>query len=242
LENEIKPYNLSCDDAIVYLKSFVNESVDLSIFDVAYESLEKHRKIGTTTRLKKSKGSSNEWFPIFPNSRFDILFQEMYRVMKRNSHMYCFCDNETMFIMKPIAEQYGFKFWNNIIWEKTNGPGMGYHYRNQYENILFFEKGKRKLNSTSITNILKFPRVKRKGAYPTQKPSELIEILVNQSSHSGEIVVDPFMGSGATGIAALKNNRIFYGNDIEQKSYDLVKSKLDDLLKQINGGKQNDIK
>jgi len=228
LENE-KQYEINCMDAIDYLKTLTSESVDMSVFDVAYESLEKHRKIGTTTRLKKSKGSSNEWFPIFPNVRFDELFEQMFRVLKKNSHMYCFCDNETMFIMKPIAEQYGFKFWNAIKWVKTNGPGMGYHYRNQYENILFFEKGKRKLNSTSITNVLYFPRVKRKGSYPTQKPVELLEVFIKQSSQTGEIVLDPFMGSGSTGLATLKNNRIFYGNDIEQKSYDLVESKLSDL-------------
>lgn len=230
MENE-KQYEIHCMDAIDYLKTLSSESVDLGLFDVAYESLEKHRKIGTTTRLKQSKGSSNEWFPIFPNVRFDELFEQMFRVLKKNSHMYCFCDNETMFVMKPIAEQYGFKFWNVLKWVKTNGPGMGYHYRNQYENILFFEKGKRKLNSTSITNVLPFPRVKRKNSYPTQKPVELLEILVKQSSQTGEIVLDPFMGSGSTGLAALKNNRIFYGNDIEQKSYDLVESKLNDLLK-----------
>lgn len=109
-------------DAIDWLKSLPNESVDLIITDVAYESLEKHRKTGTTTRLKKSKSSSNNWFPIFPNNRFDDFFKESYRVLKKNSHLYFFCDNETMFYSKPIGEQNGFKFWKPIIWDKCLHP------------------------------------------------------------------------------------------------------------------------
>jgi DNA modification methylase len=54
-----------------------------------------------------------------------------------------------MFIVKPIAEKMGFKFWKPIIWDKVK-IGMGYHYRSRYENILFFEKYKRKLNDLSI--------------------------------------------------------------------------------------------
>ena len=66
------------------------------ITDPPYESLEKHRAIGTTTRLKHSKASSNDWFTVFPNARFGELFAEAFRVLKRNTHLYLFCDAETM--------------------------------------------------------------------------------------------------------------------------------------------------
>ncbi|MFP9068722.1 DNA methyltransferase, partial [Enterococcus faecalis] len=69
--------------------------------------------------------------------------------MKKNSHFYLFCDQETMFVIKPIAESMGFKFWKPIVWDKVS-IGMGYHYRARYEFIPFFEKGKRKLNNLSI--------------------------------------------------------------------------------------------
>ncbi len=61
-------------DAVEWLSSLTDNSIDLLITDPPYESLEKHRKIGTTTRLKNSKSSSNQWFDIFPNQRFQTLF------------------------------------------------------------------------------------------------------------------------------------------------------------------------
>ncbi|TOP11293.1 DNA methylase N-4, partial [Vibrio parahaemolyticus] len=76
------------EDAVEWLSTLADASVDLVITDPPYESLEKHRKIGTTTRLKVSKASSNQWFQIFPNERFESLLQEVYRVLKKNSHFY----------------------------------------------------------------------------------------------------------------------------------------------------------
>ncbi|CAK2129049.1 hypothetical protein VCRA2114E365_50001 [Vibrio crassostreae] len=169
--------NLSQTDAVDWLSTLKASSVDLLITDPPYESLEKHRKIGTTTRLKVSKSSSNQWFDIFPNSRFEELLTEIYRVLKNNSHFYLFCDQETMFVIKPIAEKVGFKFWKPIIWDKVC-IGMGYHYRARHEYILFFEKGKRKLNNLSTPDILSYKRVYR--GYPTEKPVDLLEVLVTQ--------------------------------------------------------------
>jgi DNA modification methylase len=115
-------YRLFDQDAVDWLRSFADESVDLIVTDPPYESLEKHRAIGTTTRLKHSKSSSNDWFQIFPNTRFPELMAEAYRVLARNRHFYLFCDQETMFVIKPIAESAGFKFWKPVVWDKCIGP------------------------------------------------------------------------------------------------------------------------
>jgi len=131
-------FDLAQIDAVAWLRAMPRSSVDLVVTDPAYESLEKHRAVGTTTRLKKSKASSNNWFSIFPNARFRELFAEIYRVLKKDTHFYLFCDPETMFVAKPIAEEIGFKFWKPLIWDKRR-IGMGYHYRARYECILFFE-------------------------------------------------------------------------------------------------------
>jgi site-specific DNA-methyltransferase (adenine-specific) len=204
-------FSVSQADAVDWLRSLSAESVNLVITDPPYESLEKHRAIGTTTRLKQSKASSNAWFQIFPNDRFADLFTEIYRVLKRNSHFYLFCDQETMFVAKPIAESVGFRFWKPLVWDKQK-IGMGYHYRSRYEFILFFEKGKRKLNNLAIPDVIECDRVFH--GYPTEKPVSVSEILVQQSTLPGELVIDPFMGSGSVGVATLKQGRNFWGNDI----------------------------
>jgi site-specific DNA-methyltransferase (adenine-specific) len=216
-------FELGQADAVEWLASLPAASVDLVVTDPPYESLEKHRAIGTTTRLKHSKASSNDWFTIFPNSRFPELFREVHRVLKKNSHFYLFADQETMFVAKPIAEEVGFKFWKPIVWDKRK-IGMGYHYRSRYELILFFEKGKRKLNDLGVPDIIEHPRIAH--GYPTEKPVEVSEVLVRQSTASGETVVDPFMGSGSVGVAAIRLGRRFLGTDISQTALNLTRSRL----------------
>ena len=216
-------FELCCGDAVTWLQSLPTESVDLAITDPAYESLEKHRKIGTTTRLKHSAASSNDWFQIFPNSRFPALFTELYRVLREDTHLYMFCDQETMFVAKPMGEAAGFTFHKPLVWEKVT-IGMGYHYRARYEFVLFFEKGKRKLNDLSIADIITAPRVR--NGYATEKPVAVSDVLVSQSSRSGELVIDPFMGSGSAGVAAIQLGRAFAGNDLEPRAVELTRSRL----------------
>lgn len=217
------PCTLVHGDAIETLAHMDPESVDLIVTDPAYESLEKHRSRGTTTRLKKSKSSSNQWFPIFPNSRFPDLFALMHRVLKKNTHLYMHSDAETMFIIKPMAEAAGFKFWKPIVWDKMT-IGMGYHYRARYEFILFFEKGKRKIKDLTVPDVLEVAKIVR--GYPTEKPEELERIFIRQSSDEGQLVLDPFMGSASTGAAALSQSRQFFGIDISLESLTFAKERL----------------
>jgi site-specific DNA-methyltransferase (adenine-specific) len=217
------PFELSTQDAVSWLATLPGESVDLLITDPAYESLEKHRAIGTTTRLKHSKASSNDWFKIFPNARFGELFREIYRVLRKDTHFYLLCDAETMFIAKPEAEQAGFRFWKPLVWDKCT-IGMGYHYRARYEFILFFEKGKRRLNDLGIPDIISVPRIR--GGYPAEKPAEIADVLIRQSSQPGEVIVDPFMGSGSVGIAAAKLGRRFLGNDLNPEAVRIAAQRL----------------
>jgi site-specific DNA-methyltransferase (adenine-specific) len=207
--------NLTCADAVTWLRTLPAASVDLVITDPPYESLEKHRAVGTTTRLKISKSSSNAWFAVFPNARFPELFVEIYRVLKPNTHFYLFCDPETAFIAKPMAEAAGFRFWKPLVWDKKS-IGMGYHYRSRYEFILFFEKGKRRLRDLSVADIIPVPRIR--NGYPSEKPVELTEVLVRQSATVGQLVVDPFMGSGSIGVAAIRAGCAFAGNDIAEQA------------------------
>ena len=216
-------FDLSIVDAVDWLRAQPAESVDLLVTDPAYESLEKHRAIGTTTRVKHSKSSSNDWFTVFPNARFAELFDEAFRVLKRNTHLYLFCDAETMFVAKPEAERAGFRFWKPLVWDKKS-IGMGYHYRARYEFILFFEKGKRRLNDLGIADVISVPRIHR--GYPAEKPPAVSEVLIKQSSAPGELVADPFMGSGSVGVAAVRAGRRFAGTDVNPEAVRLTADRL----------------
>jgi len=223
-------------DAMEGLKSLASGSVDMIVTDPPYESLEKWRAMGTTTRLKKSKQSSNEWFPTVPNSYFPPFFAECHRVLHSGTDMYIMCDEETGDILKPMLREVGFELRKSLVWHKVGKPidkvcphcnrvcgqefspgvpGMGYPFRSQWEMILLARKGKRPVpEDKSVRNVLPVPWIKRKEAYPTQKPHELVQVLIRQSSAPGDLVVDPFAGSGSVGYAAFLERRRFLGFDI----------------------------
>jgi len=102
--------------------------------------------------------------------------------------------------------------------------GMGYHYRARYECLLFFEKGKRKLNDLGVADIIEAKRIN--GGYPAEKPPEVSEVLIKQSSEPGELVVDPFTGSGSVGVASARNGRDFRGNDLCLEAIEIARSRL----------------
>lgn len=234
------------DDAMNGLASLADKSVDLIVTDPPYASLEKWRDMGTTTRLSKSTASSNEWFPTVPNSYFPAFFRECYRVLKTGTHLYVMCDEETADALKPMIVEARFTLRKSVIWHKVGKvekvacpncgahvterhrpgqPGMGYPYRSSYEFVLLAQKGKRKPpDDRSVRNffrdVAEVPWIKDPKAYPTEKPVELLERLIKQSSHEGDLVVDPFAGSGSCGEAAFNLGRNFLGFDVEQRALD----------------------
>ena len=217
-------------DAVEWLRGLAPESADLVITDPPYESLEKHRAKGTTTRLKHSKASSNDWFDVFPNGRFPELLAELYRVLRPARHFYLFCDAETMFTIKPLLWTAQFTFHKPLVWDKCT-IGMGYHYRARHEFILFCtkwasgKKGGRRLNDLGVADIIAAPRIR--GGYPTEKPVAVSEVLVRQSTQPGELVIDPFMGSGSVGVAALRQGRRFAGCDLAADAAALARFRLE---------------
>jgi len=219
-------------DAIKLSKLLPSNSIHLIITDPAYQSLEKWRKIGTTTQLTK------KWFKLFPNNKYYDLLIEFYRVLKEGSHLYIFCDDETRsiittgyspqedmkhFTFSPLVKS-GFKYWKSLVWDKAIS-GMGYHYRARHEYIIMAEKVNRskqhkQLNSKHYADVLSFKKSTtgfKKEVFPTEKPIELIKVLIEQSSMKDELVYDPFCGSGVVGQACQKLNRQFILGDIDTK-------------------------
>lgn len=234
-------YRLDQADAFEWLAKRPSNSVDLITTDIPYASVDLHRAKGTTTRMTESKASSNVFFPTLANAKLPLLLQEFYRILRPDRHCYLWLDETTSDIVKMQqfeAEPWqwkrnsdgsmpcrsGFKFWRTLDWVKTKrdsedpAGGMGYHWRGAKESILFFEKGKRKLNKLGWSDVLMFPRPQ--VDHGTPKPWEANERLILNSTQSGEIVCDPFVGSGSAAVAALKAERSFVGCDIDPDTLD----------------------
>lgn len=108
----------------------------------------------------------------------------------------------------------------------------------QFEYILFFRKGKGiRINNCGTSDILSVPNTKSKdkngkNLHDTEKPVELMQILVENPSKENDIVIDPFMGIGSTGLACVNTNRKFIGIELDNNYYDIAKNRLSKQLNQ----------
>ena len=238
-------------DAIKGMADLADKSVDLIVTDPAYDSLEQWRAMGTTTRLKESKMSSNKWFPTVDTAYYQPFFKECFRVLKNNSYIFVMCDERTSHVvtremlMTGIADdRIGFGYWRKCgkpdgppcsacghQKRKPGTPGMGYPMRSSVEKIVLAKKGKPKPpEDKSVRNDLgqywlEEPHLKGKF-YPTEKPVPLVEIMIRLAELApGSMVLDPFAGSGSTGEAAFNLGHRFLGFDVAQDALDYFEAR-----------------
>lgn len=131
-------------------------------------------------------------------------------------------------LLRVIGETTDYTDSTALVWNKVIS-GLGYTYRATYEFILMLWKGKkRKLNDLSIPDILDFKKPwGKERLYPTQKPVALCELLINQSTQSGELILDPFIGGGTTALAALHTGRRCVGIDKSERALETTIARLE---------------
>ena len=159
---------------------------------------------------------------------------EFYRILKDGSHCYIMTNHINLINMLNTFTNAGFHFIKSIIWNKGNKI-MGTCYMSQFEYILFFRKGRgKKINHCGTSDILSIPNHKTKGIdgknlHDTEKPVELMKILIDNSSQPDEIVLDPFMGIGSAGIACKMLNRRFIGIELDENYYKIAKDRIAEI-------------
>lgn len=172
---------------------------------------------------------------------YQKLFTEYKRVLKPDGCVYFFCDWRSYAFYYPIMNGIlGVK--NMLVWDKKSGPGNFYNY--QHELILFTTK-RNALNVKGsyniITGILSFSNGAKKTngekIHPTQKPIELIEKFIRDSTDSGDTVLDSFAGSGTTGVACINTGRRFIGIELDDNYFAIAKQRIETALKE----KQQDL-
>ena len=136
--------------------------------------------------------------------------------------------------MLNTAVESGFHFVKSLVWNKGNKI-MGHSYMGQFEYILFFRKGKfKKINNCGTSDIISVKQSKTKGLdgknmHDTEKPVELMRVLIENSSQLGETVLDPFIGIGSTITACINTNRNFIGFEIDSKYYKVANDRINKL-------------
>lgn len=234
---EIKLYNNDCISAMQNLEE---SSIDLIVTDPPY-NLGNFMK-SRDTNLNKMRdnffgtaGWDNMDFDEWTES-MDHFFESAGRVMKKGGSMIVFMAIIKVESIISLAEKHGFYYKTTGIWHKTNPMprNMNLHFVNSTEAWIYFTYKTRTgtFNNngavlhdyveTSVTS----NGERKYGKHPTQKPESLMRFFVDVLSNEHDWVLDPFLGSGTTGVVAKQSNRNFIGIELDMEYYEMASQRI----------------
>ena len=206
-----------CGDCLEVMKGIPDNSVDLVLTDPPY-GIGYSRHIENPKHDKLKNDSNLLWLK-------DFLIN-VRRILKDNGSIYCFCSWHNVDIFKQEIEKK-FCIRNMLIWSK-GGMGMGdldTTYGCTYELCFYANQSPQILNGDRDKDVLSY---KRSGnlCHPTQKPENLFKFLISKSSKENDLILDPFLGSGTTAVAAKQLGRRFIGIEISPEYCKIAEQRL----------------
>ena len=231
-----KDINLINDDCLNTMGGIADNSIDLIVTDVPYKTTARGNAGNSGGMLQKKINKQGKVFS-FNDISCKQYAPEFYRILKDGTHCYVMCNHTNLIEMLNVFTNVGFKFVKCLIWNKGNKI-MGQFYMNQFEYIMFFRKGKaKKINNCGTSDILEVPnkktKINGKNIHDTEKPIDLMKILIENSSKENEIVLDPFMGIGSTGVSCINTNRNFIGIELDEKYFEIAKKRIEETEEQL---------
>jgi len=206
---------------IEMMRSLPDQSIDLLLTDPPYKVTSRGGYTSSGGMLRDEKFRSGV---VFETPHISEWIDEAYRVLKDGSHAYIMCNNKNLPEFLAVVSNSDFHFVKSLIWLKDNKI-MSQMYMSQFEYVLFLRKGKaKKVNDCGISDVLQFKNPKPKQ-HPTEKPILMLELLIQQSTQDGDVVLDPFAGVCTTGSACIKTNRSFIGCEIDQSYFAIGESR-----------------
>lgn len=216
-------------DCLEIMKTMESESVDLVITDPPYGlNFRSHRPVASAKKDFIANDKPEDLVPLI-----NKVIPELVRIMKKDSEIYWFCGGGggspilawAWLAFKELEPMIRVK--NLLVWDKLF-VGLGWDWRFQYETIFQLVKGKGiDNNDTSASNVLRAKKViPQEGEHPTPKSEDIIWEIMKRKSKPGDLIFDPFNGSGATTFTAYKYGRNFIGIDIEEKYCKIAEDRL----------------
>ncbi len=216
-------YNEDCFDA---MKEIPDSVIDLIVTDPTYRTISggtssKEAQGWNTSVLSKNDGK------IFTHNDVKIVdyMKEFYRVLKDETHCYVMTNNLNLQELLNMAEQVGFFFHNMLIWRKNNCTANRWYMKEMELTCFFYKKPAKKINNASSKQIFEFDNIRNK-IHPTQKPVELMQHYIENSSKENDCILDPFSGYGSTAIAAINTNRKWVCIEKDKSYYDAAISRI----------------
>lgn len=212
-----KIYN---EDCLEGMKRIPDNIVDLVVTDPPY-------CIGTTSNGQKGSWTDNNLIRPF----FDAYFQELKRVCKEKCELYINTDWRTYPFLYPIMQKY-FNVKNLIVWD-YEWIKAGSHYRFSHEFIIYAIQGdvKRKFSASErdVWRIRPINFTSKEKLHNAQKPLELVQKMIVNSSNENDVILDTFMGSGTTAVACIETNRNYIGFEIDENYYRTALRRIENL-------------
>ena len=203
-------------DCIEYMKKMGKKSIDLLLTDIPYNEV--NRKSNGLRNLDKKDADDAE---------FDLneTLNEFMRVTKGS--IYVFCGIEQVSFIKKTFRENGLST-RLVVWEKTNPSPMNGDkiWLSSVECCVFGKFPKATFNEHCKSSVIRCS-CGRSKVHPTEKPLNLFKRIVEVSSNEGDIVFDPFMGSGTAGVAALDMNRKFIGCELNDEYFNIAKNRIE---------------
>ena len=227
-------------DCLEGLQEVPDKSVDLIVTDPPYFLSMGHTGSsanlarGTSEQLNSNR-AFNDLAICTPFYR--QLFQEYSRVLKDDGSFYFFTDWRGYAYYFPLLNA-ALPVRNLIVWDKKSGPGSFYSFAHE---LIIFGTYKPKTKAGVGTNVWRAPafnsgakKTNGEKVHPTQKPVELIEKAILDSTEPDAVVLDTFMGSGTTAVACLRTGRNYIGFELDDRYHatalERVAAEVDSLL------------
>ena len=216
-------FNLMQGDCLELMQSIPDGSVDMVLTDPPYGmNYQSNRRTATDKFEKIQNDEGLGWL--------DEFVDECWRVMADNTAAYVFCSWHKVDIFKQAFER-NFKLKNVIVWVKNNhGSGdLKGAYAPKHEFILYMHKGRSLFRNGRTTDVVMADKVSgAKMVHSTEKPVPLLENFITNNSDKSQLVLDPFMGSGSTGVACANLGRSFVGIELDADYFDIAQSRINE--------------
>lgn len=231
-------HKILCNDCLTELKKLPSHCVDLVVSDPPYDigSISGGGTVNNIKKLNKSLEAleSND---LINSYDIDSVCTELMRVMKE-PNIYIWCNKKQIpSYLKFFVDKHNCKF-DILFWTKTNAlPTYSNKYLTDCEYLLYFRKGKGKCFPQSYEDaktvyIAPINHAdKKKYNHPTIKPLDITRKIIRNSSREGDVILDPFAGSGTTAVACLLENRNSVSIELRSEYCDLIKERIAEYQK-----------
>ena len=249
-ENKEHSIKLFCGDCLQILLRFPQNSIDMIFADPPYFLSNGGITCHAGKMVSVNKGDWDVSHGVDENHRFNLAWlSKCQKVLTKNGVIWVSGTAHVIFSIGFAMQQLGFKLLNDVVWFKPNAPPnlSCRYFTHSTETVIWAAKNRRSKhtfnyelmkqlgNGKQMRNLWEIsppqPREKIHGKHPTQKPLKLLERILLASTNEGDVVLDPFNGSGSTGVAALRLGRKYIGIELSQEYLDLTINRLQDELR-----------